>query len=208
MLGSRRGKYKYSVRTAQMAIITAVPHITPVLFRRSRKLSRGCRMKSVNDVVLGTAIFQSSLCAVYLLSSAGEVLSWNCGARQIKGWDSRDITGLHLSNFYDDDERAKGVPASNLATARTHGQYIDEGWRLRQDGSVFRASVEIEYLRPSAEQQPAFIKIVRDISQSYQEKMALRLAQQVIIRQNVGLSESGQLLDEVFSLFTLCTHPV
>lgn len=156
-------------------------------------------MKSVNNVVLGTAISQSSLCAVYLLSSAGEVLSWNRGARQINGWDSRDITGLHFSNFYDDDERTKGVPAANLAAARTHGQYIGEGWRLRRDGSVFRASVEIEYLCPSTEQQPAFIKIVRDISHSYQENMALRLAQQVIIRQNAGLLESGRLLEEVFS---------
>lgn len=156
-------------------------------------------MKSVTNDQLGAAVSDMTFCAVYLLSAAGEVLSWNRGAHLIKGWDSRDITGLHFSVFYDDEEQARGVPEANLATAREHDRFAGEGWRLRWDGSVFRASIEIEFLSPDSDEDAAFIKIVRDISNSYQERTALRLAQQVIIRREGELANGGRLLDEVFS---------
>lgn len=156
-------------------------------------------MKSVTNDQLGAAVSGMSLYAVYLLSFTGEVVSWNLGARQLKGWDSRDITGIHFSVFYDEDEQARGVPEANLRAAREHGRIMSEGWRLKRNGSIFRASVEIEFLSPSDDQQPAFIKIVRDVSQNYQERTALRMAQQVIDRRNAELSDASRLLDDVFN---------
>ncbi|WP_325177792.1 sensor domain-containing diguanylate cyclase [Pantoea sp. 1B4] len=148
---------------------------------------------------LGVAVSETSLCAIYLLSSSGEVLSWNRGAREMKGWERPEITGLHFSVFYDDDERARNVPEENLAAARKHGRYSAEGWRLRRDGSVFRALVDIEFLRPAEGEQAAFIKIVRDVSRHYEERMALSIAQRVISRREAELSDASQLLDEIFS---------
>jgi len=156
-------------------------------------------MKSVSHDLLGIAVSYSSLSAVYLLSALGEILSWNCGAEHIKGWNSRDITGLNFSNFYDDDERAKGTPASNLACARSRGQYVGEGWRIKLDGSVFRASVASEYLNPINERQPAFIKMVSDISHSYQEKMAMRLEQQALVQKNARLKTDSMLLEDILN---------
>ena len=156
-------------------------------------------MKSDACDRLGRAISETSLCAIYLLSSSGEVLSWNRGARNIKGWERAEITGLHFSVFYDDDERARNVPEENLAAARKHGRYSAEGWRLRRDGSVFRALVDIEYLRPAEGEQAAFIKIVRDVSRHYEERVALSNAQRVISRREAELSDASQLLDEIFS---------
>ncbi|MEN4527544.1 EAL domain-containing protein [Pantoea agglomerans] len=156
-------------------------------------------MKSDIHARLGVAVSETSLCAVYLLSSSGEVLSWNRGGRNMKGWDRPEITGLHFSVFYDDNERTRGVPEENLAAARDCGRYSAEGWRLRRDGSVFRAFVEIEFLHPAEGEQAAFIKIVRDVSRQYEEKMALSIAQRVIIRREAELSDASQLLDEIFS---------
>ncbi|MGV2880724.1 EAL domain-containing protein [Pantoea vagans] len=156
-------------------------------------------MKSDASDRLGVAVSETSLCAIYLLSSSGEVLSWNRGARNIKGWERAEITGLHFSVFYDDDERARNVPEENLAAARKHGRYSAEGWRLRRDGSVFRALVDIEYLRPAEGEQAAFIKIVRDVSRHYEERVALSNAQRVISRREAELSDASQLLDEIFS---------
>jgi diguanylate cyclase (GGDEF)-like protein/PAS domain S-box-containing protein len=156
-------------------------------------------MKSDACDRLGRAISETSLCAIYLLSSSGEVLSWNRGARNIKGWERAEITGLHFSVFYDDDERARNVPEENLAAARKHGRYSAEGWRLRRDGSVFRALVDIEYLRPAEGEQAAFIKIVRDVSRHYEERVALSNAQRVISRREAELLDASQLLDEIFS---------
>ena len=156
-------------------------------------------MKSVTNDHLGAAVSGMSLCALYLLSWSGEVMSWNLGAKQLKGWDSRDIAGIHFSVFYDQDEQARGVPEANLRAAREHGRTISEGWRLKRNGSIFRASIEIEFLNPTNDQQPAFIKIVRDVSHNHQEKTALRMAQLIIDRRNNELSDANKLLDEVFS---------
>lgn len=156
-------------------------------------------MKYTKNELMGSAVAQLSLYAVYLLSSEGDVMSWNRGAREIKGWDGRDITGLNFSVFYDEDEQAAGVPAANLAAAREHGWYRGEGMRLRKDGSLFRAAVEIEYLSPAGTEQPAFIKTVRDVSGYHQEKMALRITQQLIVRRDAELSEAGRMLDDIFS---------
>ncbi|WP_337037082.1 putative bifunctional diguanylate cyclase/phosphodiesterase [Pantoea agglomerans] len=156
-------------------------------------------MKSHACDRLGLAVSETSLCAIYLLSSSGEVLSWNRGARNIKGWERQEITGLHFSIFYDDDERARHVPEENLNAARRCGRHSVEGWRLRGDGSAFRALVDIEFLYPAEGEQAAFIKIVRDVSRHYEEKMALSITQRVISRREAALSDASQLLDEIFS---------
>ncbi|CRH40642.1 hypothetical protein BN1184_CF_00370 [Pantoea ananatis] len=156
-------------------------------------------MKSVTNDQLGAAVARTSLCAIYLLSSTGEVMSWNLGCREIKGWDSRDIRGQHISVFYDEDEQARNIPEANLREARERGKFTGEGWRLRKNGSAFRASVEIEFLNPSDEDNAAFIKIVRDVSQGYQERAALRIAQKVILKRETELSDTNKVLDAVFS---------
>ncbi|WP_210515272.1 putative bifunctional diguanylate cyclase/phosphodiesterase [Pantoea ananatis] len=156
-------------------------------------------MKSVTNDQLGAAVARTSLCAIYLLSSTGEVMSWNLGCRDIKGWDSRDIRGQHISVFYDEDEQARNIPEANLREARERGKFTGEGWRLRKNGSAFRASVEIEFLNPSDEDNAAFIKIVRDVSQGYQERAALRIAQKVILKRETELSDTNKVLDAVFS---------
>ncbi|MBK5017960.1 bifunctional diguanylate cyclase/phosphodiesterase [Pantoea sp. S62] len=156
-------------------------------------------MKSDASDRLGVAVSETSVCAIYLLSSSGEILSWNRGARNIKGWERAEITGLHFSVFYDGDERARNVPEENLAAAREHGRYSAEGWRLRRDGSVFRALVDIEFLCPAEGEQATFIKIVRDVSRHYEERVALSNAQRVISRREAELSDASQLLDEIFS---------
>ena len=156
-------------------------------------------MKSVTNDQLGAAVARTSLCAIYLLSSSGEVMSWNQGCREIKGWDSRDIRGQHISVFYDEDERAMGIPEASLREAREHGRFTGEGWCLRKNGSVFRSSVEIEFLDPTDEEHATFIKIVRDVSQEHQERAALRIAQKVILKRETELSDTNKVLDAVFS---------
>src|SRR5690349_14326986 len=46
--------------------------------------------------------------AIYLLSPAGIVTSWNVGAERIKGYSHTEIVGQHFSCFYTDEDRAAG----------------------------------------------------------------------------------------------------
>ena len=73
--------------------------------------------------------------AIYMLDPDGRVVSWNPGARRIKGYAEAEIMGKHFSRFYTPEDVAAGVPAKALDLARRQGRYTAEGWRCRKDGS-------------------------------------------------------------------------
>src|ERR1700710_1586815 len=102
--------------------------------------------------------------AIYMLDPEGIVSNWNAGARRIKGYDAVDVVGHHFGMFYSPEDRAAGMPARALATAREHGKFEAEGWRLRKDGSRFLASVVIDAIYENGE-LIGFAKITRDITE-------------------------------------------
>src|SRR5437868_2874356 len=65
--------------------------------------------------------------AIFMLDTAGNVVSWNPGAERIKGYSSAETLGQHFSRFYTEDDRRKGVPRTALATAERTGKYEAEG---------------------------------------------------------------------------------
>jgi PAS domain S-box-containing protein len=75
--------------------------------------------------------------AIYMLSPAGIVTSWNAGAERIKGCCQSEIVGQDFSCFYAEEDRVGGLPALTLARAAEEGYVEDEGWRMREDGSRF-----------------------------------------------------------------------
>src|SRR3954464_13949185 len=79
--------------------------------------------------------------AIYLLDTAGHVMSWNAGAERIKGYAAREIMGRHFSLFYPAEDRQHGVPERNLAQATREGRVTSQGWRLRKDDTRFWADV-------------------------------------------------------------------
>ena len=90
--------------------------------------------------------------AIFLLDAEGNVLTWNAGAEAIKGYREDEIVGQHFSRFYPPEDIAAGKPAQELKITRATGQYREEGWRVRKDGSLFWASVTLSAVRePSGE---------------------------------------------------------
>jgi PAS domain S-box-containing protein len=75
--------------------------------------------------------------AIFMLDLEGRVLSWNKGARRIKGYAADEIIGQHFSVFYPPDAVANGQCERELAIAREQGKFEEEGWRLRKDRSRF-----------------------------------------------------------------------
>src|ERR1700753_2469173 len=72
--------------------------------------------------------------AIFMLDPDGIVSNWNSGAERIKGYKAREIVGKHFSTFYAPEDRADGLPARALETARTEKHFLAEGWRVRKDG--------------------------------------------------------------------------
>lgn len=99
--------------------------------------------------------------AIYLLSPAGLVLSWNAGAEKLKGYQAREIVGQHFSKFYVEEDRLAGLPEQALRIADKAGRYEGEGWRVKKDGSRFWATVMIQPIRRLSGELIGFGKMIR-----------------------------------------------
>jgi PAS domain S-box-containing protein len=103
--------------------------------------------------------------AIFMLDTDGCVVTWNEGARRIKGYEKGEIVGEHVSAFYTDDDLASGVPDANLAAAAEEGSVEDEGWRVRSDGTWFWANVTITAIRDDEGALQGYAKVTRDMSE-------------------------------------------
>jgi PAS domain S-box-containing protein len=128
------------------------------------------RFRRLVDAVVDYAIFE--------LDPNGIIQTWNTGAQRIKGYRSEEIIGRHFSSFYPEEDRAAGVPAKALETAARNGRYEAEGWRLRKDGTRFRALVIIDPIRDEDGKLIGFAKVTRDITERMEAQRALKETQE------------------------------
>ena len=105
--------------------------------------------------------------AIYMLDPEGHVTNWNPGAQAIKGYTADEIVGQHFSNFYTEEDRQGGEPARALQTARETGKYEVEAWRVRKDGSRFRAGVLIDPIYDEGGTLIGFAKVTRDLTERW-----------------------------------------
>ncbi|MEA3027236.1 MAG: hypothetical protein QOF91_2521 [Alphaproteobacteria bacterium] len=110
--------------------------------------------------------------AIYMLDPAGIITNWNAGAERIKGYSADEIVGQHFGMFYTPEERAAGMPARSLQTARREGKFEAEGWRVRKGGTRFLASVVIDPIYDEGI-LIGYAKITRDITERHAALSAL-----------------------------------
>jgi PAS domain S-box-containing protein len=103
--------------------------------------------------------------AIFLLDPKGIVATWNQGAERIKGYTAREIVGRHFSVFYPKEAYESGWPDRELEIASKEGRFVDEGMRVRKDGSTFWASVVITALRDERGELRGFSKVTRDLTE-------------------------------------------
>jgi PAS domain S-box-containing protein len=115
--------------------------------------------------------------AIFALDPTGLILTWNAGAKRLKGYEPDEIIGKHFSIFYPRELVAEGFPEFELRTAANTGRFEDEGWRLRKDGSRFWANVVITALRNNGE-LVGFGKVTRDLTDRREAEEALKESEQ------------------------------
>jgi PAS domain S-box-containing protein len=103
--------------------------------------------------------------ALYLTNPEGTIVSWNPGARRLKGYDEKEILGQHLSRFFTPEDQKQGLPGTALQVAAKEGRFESEGWRVRKDGSQFWALAVVDAVRDETGDLLGFVMITRDMTQ-------------------------------------------
>ena len=111
--------------------------------------------------------------AIFMLNPEGKIMTWNDGARLIKGYTREEIVGQSMSRFYTPEDQERGRPAQMLREATEHGRVEDEGWRVRKDGSRFWADVVITAVRDEQGTLIGFAKVTRDLTERRKAEAAI-----------------------------------
>jgi len=101
--------------------------------------------------------------AIFMLDPQGCVATWNAGAERLKGYTEQQILGAHVSVFYPGADRARA--AAELDEATRTGKFEEEGWRVRRDGTRFRAHVVLTAIHNAEGTLLGFAKVTRDLTE-------------------------------------------
>jgi hypothetical protein len=146
----------------------------------------------------GVVSFQSVLevvkdYAILIMDAQGIIKTWNAGAEIMKGYRAEEIIGQSFYRFYPQADIEAGKPRMLLNEAARAGRVVDEGWRVRKDGSHFWAYVVITALYNEAGVVNGYAKITSDMTERKQTADELRDALQRIEQANKRLEELDQL---------------
>ncbi len=106
--------------------------------------------------------------AIYMISPEGLVVTWNTGAKRLKGYDPAEIIGRPYATFFTPEDRKQGAPERALRIAAEVGRFETEGWRVRKDGTRFWALAVLDTIRDENGVLLGFAKITRDMTEREQ----------------------------------------
>lgn len=103
--------------------------------------------------------------SIFALSRPGFVATWNPGGERMQGYRPDEIIGQPLALLYPPESRASGAPEAALQAAAETGRHVEEGWRVRKDGTPFWANVAMTALRDSNNALIGFGTVISDMSE-------------------------------------------
>ena len=121
------------------------------------------------EPVLG-GIFE---CAVCVLDRDGQIVGWNPVAETLTGYAAGEVVGKHVSVLHTPEDRDAGLPGRELAAA-SGGHHGSEGWRVRKNGSRFRAGVAVTPLHDRTGSLVGFACIMDELTQHREDRQPPR----------------------------------
>lgn len=127
--------------------------------------------------------------AIFYLNTEGIIENWNKGVEKIKGYKEDEIVGKHFSIFYPKEYRDDLMPARLLSEAKKNGKAMQEGWRVRKDGSKFWASVVITALHDDVGNVIGFSKVTHDVTSKMEADKKIKLHAELLAQKNRELEK-------------------
>jgi len=103
--------------------------------------------------------------AIISLDKNGIIQNWNKGAEKIKGYTEDEAVGKSFKLFYLPEDRAKELPEKLISQAIKTGKAVQEGLRMRKDGSTFWGSIVITAIHDVDNNVIGFSKVTRDLTE-------------------------------------------
>jgi len=138
---------------------------------------------------LSNAINEIADYAIILMDLKGNIVNWNKGAQNIKGYTSEEIIGKNFRRFYTETDRMEDKPGTLIGTAMKTGRAHDEGWRVRKDGSLFWGSVTITAVHDENGKVVGFSKVTRDLSERREADLEREKNEQLLNSKNKELEQ-------------------
>jgi PAS domain S-box-containing protein len=130
---------------------------------RSKKGTVGSENKNQVEYLYNRMLEEIQDYAIILLDPIGDILTWNKGVEQIKGYTEKEILGQNFSIFYLPQDRQDKLPEKLLDLARREGRARHIGRRVRKDGSIFWGSILITAIHDDENNVVGFTKLTREL---------------------------------------------
>ncbi len=105
------------------------------------------RLLRQNEAWLDAVLAGVTDYAIVRLDHAGRIEEWNASIGRITGFDEHAVVGKPFSIFYPDGATTADRVRDRLHEAEQRGWSLDDGWRIKADGTRFWGSALISPLR-------------------------------------------------------------
>jgi rsbT co-antagonist protein RsbR len=114
------------------------------------------------------------------LDEAGIVRTWHEGAARLSGYRAEEIVGRPVSVFYPEDEIRADRPQADLREAAGTGRCVTEAWRVRQNGSMYWASVTLTPVRGNDGAVRGFVQVGRDHTDLRDQEIEMKAVERML----------------------------
>ncbi|MFN6946784.1 MAG: ATP-binding protein [Cytophagaceae bacterium] len=100
--------------------------------------------------------------AIFMMNKEGEIVTWNQGCEQLKGYKENEALGKNYEMLFPEFLKEKNDPKEELKEAEKAGRFEEENWRRKKSGELFWAQVILTKLHDESGEFVGFVKITQD----------------------------------------------